>query len=469
MSLPALTLESAYEHLKKVNFTMCNLDVAGAKKKHGDALLWCNLGNPQGVGQKPITYNREVMAAVTLPSLIESEAISKTARARAAEINDCLPGHSSGAYPPTAGASVIREQIAEFITARDGFKAESGDVFMANGATEAVQNLMRLLVKQDGDSIMVPCPHFPLYTGYLQYIGATYASYQLDETKAWDVQEAELHRVYNEAIEQGHPPRGIVVINPNNPTGSVLSKESLTVLCRFAHAHGLPLVADEVYQRNIFEPEQRPFIAVLKIAQELAAQGECEGLQVISLHSASKGLSAECGRRGGYMHFHNIDKKLVSAFDDILSMGCPNIEGMVAMSAIVNPPREGDDAYDKYQEECGSLLSALVRKAKMVAEAFNSWEGMSCVQPAGAMYAYPKIEVPPKAVAAAAAEGIEGDALYVNELLDTVGVVVLPGSVFGQMPNTHHLRMTILPDEKELAVVLEKWAVFHKEFMAKYQ
>ncbi|GIQ87757.1 hypothetical protein KIPB_009859 [Kipferlia bialata] len=439
-----LTLETAYVHLKEVNFKMFNLDIKGAKEKHGDALLWCNLGNPQAVGQKPITYHREVMSAVTLPCLTDSnDMISETA--------------------------LIRQQIADFVTERDGYAARPEDIYMTNGATEGIQHLLRLLVRHDGDSVLLPCPFYPVYPSYLQFVGGVPLYYYLDEEDDWAVKGSELERAYAEAVSKGHPPRCINVINPNNPTGSVLSRESLYVICRFAHAHGLPILADEVYQRNIYEPDTRPFLSCHQIAQELESKGECQGLQVISLHSASKGLSAECGRRGGYMHFHNIDQELVSAFDDILSMGCPNIEGMVAMAAIVNPPPEGSDAYTLYREECDALLSSLARKAGMLADTFNSWDGMSCVCPAGSMYTYPRLEVPPKALAAAEREGISPDTMYVQGLLDAVGVVVLPGYMFGQKEGTYHLRMTILPPEDKLAGVLDAWALFHKGWMAKYQ
>eukprot|EP00768_Dysnectes_brevis_P005736 gnl/Dysnectes_brevis/426_a469_5296.p1 GENE.gnl/Dysnectes_brevis/426_a469_5296~~gnl/Dysnectes_brevis/426_a469_5296.p1 ORF type:complete len:466 (-),score=213.71 gnl/Dysnectes_brevis/426_a469_5296:87-1484(-) len=461
-----LNLSTAYTHLKDVSFKMVNLDIASAKQKFGSSLVMSNLGNPQAMGQKPLTFGREIMAACTLPSIIGTKSIHEASSKRASELLADMPGNSAGSYPPTQGVSVIRKHISDFIGRRDGFECEPTDIFTSNGATEAIQQLLRLLIQDEGHGIMLPCPQFPLYQAWVKYLGGYCADYQLKEESSWGLDAEELNRVYTEANTTGHPVRAMVIINPNNPTGSVLLRKDIETVVRFAHANGIVIVADEVYQENIYDPEHFPFVSVHQVARELAAKGECVGTQIISVHSASKGMLGECGYRGGYMHMYNIDKELVGAFDDILSMGCPNITGMIAMSAMVAPPCEGEDIYDLHTAEYTALLDSLKLKAGMVSEVFNSWERCSCVTPDGALYAFPHMDLPARVIAAAEEEGVSPDVLYVRDLLNEVGIVVLPGSVFGAKGG--FLRMTILPKEEDLKNVLERWTVFHKSWMTKW-
>lgn len=97
--------------------------------------------------------------------------------------------------------------------------------------------------------------------------------------------------------------RAFTLINPGNPTGQVLSREDLEIICKFCAKYGILLLADEVYQRNIYD-ENKEFVSAKKVAIETPG---CENLQLISFHSTSKGFIGECGRRGGYMELHNIE------------------------------------------------------------------------------------------------------------------------------------------------------------------
>lgn len=97
--------------------------------------------------------------------------------------------------------------------------------------------------------------------------------------------------------------RALTIINPGNPTGQVLSRDDLEIICKFCAKYDIVLLADEVYQRNIYD-ENKQFVSAKKVALETPG---CENLQLVSFHSTSKGLIGECGRRGGYMELHNIE------------------------------------------------------------------------------------------------------------------------------------------------------------------
>lgn len=105
----------------------------------------------------------------------------------------------------------------------------------------------------------------------------------------------------------------------------------------------------------------------------------------------------------------------------------------------------------------------------MVADTFNSFEGFSCNTVQGAMYAFPQIKLPPKAIAAAEKAKLAPDAFYAFQLLENTGICVVPGSGFGQVPGTYHFRTTILPQIETLQVMLQKFQSFHQEFLKQYQ
>merc|ERR1712232_36625 len=147
---------------------------------------------------------------------------------------------------------------------------------------------------------------------------------------------------------------------------------------------------------------------------------------------------------------------------------CSNTLGQAAMASVVNPPVEGDPSFPLYKEERDAVLSSLKRKAQLVTKRLNEFPGVSCQVVEGAMYAFPQIKLPDKAIEAARAQGQEPDFLYCMELLENTGVVVVPGSGFNQKEGTYHFRTTILPEESALPAVLDRMEAFHKDFLARY-
>merc|ERR1719162_2498702 len=147
---------------------------------------------------------------------------------------------------------------------------------------------------------------------------------------------------------------------------------------------------------------------------------------------------------------------------------CSNTLGQAMMASIVNPPVEGDASFPVYQSERDGIMSGLKRKAQLTTKRLNEFPGVSCQVVEGAMYAFPKIQIPAKAIEAAKAKGQDADFMYCWELLEGTGVVVVPGSGFNQKDGTYHFRTTILPDEAQLPGVLDRMENFHKEFLAQY-
>jgi alanine transaminase len=148
---------------------------------------------------------------------------------------------------------------------------------------------------------------------------------------------------------------------------------------------------------------------------------------------------------------------------------CSNISGQILMSLVMNPPKPGDESYERFAQERDAILSSLARRAKAFTEAMNKLEGVSCNAAEGAMYVFPRLHLPKKALKAAEAAGMVADLFYTRSLLDATGIVMVPGSGFRQVPGTWHLRCTILPGEDKLPAIVSRLTAFHQKFMDEFR
>lgn len=159
---------------------------------------------------------------------------------------------------------------------------------MCNGASEAVRTAFRLLIRDKKDGIMVPIPQYPLYSALLTLDGGTMVKYYLDEEKGWGVDPEEIVQRIKNAKDLGINLRGMVIINPGNPTGNVLRRNDIEEIIKICHDNNLVIIADEVYQSNIYK-EDVPFISFRKVLAEMGDPFK-DNVELISLHSVSKGL-----------------------------------------------------------------------------------------------------------------------------------------------------------------------------------
>ena len=138
--------------------------------------------------------------------------------------------------------------------------------------------------------------------------------------------------------------RAIVVINPGNPTGNVLRRKDIEGIIRLSYDNNLVIMADEVYQNNIYYEEEAPFISFRKVLHEMG-EPYSNNVELISMHSVSKGLQGECGLRGGYFECHNFDQTAADMMYKLKSVElCSNTIGQVACELMVNPPLEGRES-----------------------------------------------------------------------------------------------------------------------------
>jgi alanine transaminase len=291
--------------------------------------------------------------------------------------------------------------------------------------------------------------------------------YYLDESSGWGLEINELKQQLQAAREAGTTVRALVVINPGNPTGQVLSEGNQQDIVQFCKDEGLVLLADEVYQHNVYA-EGKKFNSFKKVARSMGLEGK--DVIIVSYQSVSKGYYGECGRRGGYMEVTGFPKDVKDELYKLASVNlCSNISGQILMSLVMNPPKVGDKSYEQFARERDAILSSLARRAKMMTEAMNKLEGVSCNAAEGAMYVFPRLHLPERALKAAEASGMVADAFYTRKLLEATGIVMVPGSGFRQVPGTWHFRCTILPAEEKLPGVIKRLTTFHEKFMDEFR
>jgi aspartate/methionine/tyrosine aminotransferase len=421
----------------------------------GREIIYCNIGNPQSFGQKPITYVRQLLALCEYPDLMRTAShlfpgdVIETAEG-------ILTGtkHGLGAYSESRGVRFIREAVANFIQERDGVGVDPDCVYLTDGASSAVESVLRLLVAGPNDGVMLPIPQYPLYSATLTLLQGKAVPYYLDEQQGWRLNLDELEKALERASERGIRTKGICVINPGNPTGAVLDKGNIGMILEFASRHGLSVLADEVYQEEIYLPG----VSFVSFARVLHEEG-IEDVSLFSAHSCSKGFLGECGVRGGYFEYRNVPPDVAAEVLKLQSVSlCANLPGQVATYAMVCPPKPGSESYERYEAEKNEILDEMKHRAWMVADGLNRIAGVSCNPIAGAIYAFPSITLPAG----------KTDEAYCLALLEDTGICVVPGSGFGQLEGTTHFRTTILPPRDQIRRLVERVAAFHARYTSTY-
>ncbi len=444
---------------------------AAELEAQGRKTIPCNIGNPQALGQDPITFYREVISLLEAPGRIARERRLRGVTGVASE--DLLDEYvldvaehvlaqmktGLGAYSESKGPRFIREAVAAYIDRRDevdGRVAVASDpdrIFLTNGASEGAMFILEILISGPDDGVMIPIPQYPLYSAAIKRCGGSLVGYYPDEERGWEMDREILEASLAEAKGRGVNVKAIVVINPGNPTGAILAEHSIGEVIDFAEEHGLLIIADEVYQHNVYGAEFVSFARVL---------GERE-VSLFSLHSTSKGFYGECGHRGGYLEVRNApllqgyDLDFADALLKRASVSlCPNTVGQAMTYLMVAEPKEGSPPWERFVAERDAVLAALQDKATLIREALGEMRGVECFGRTGAMYLFPRLSGLPEGT---------GDFDYCMALLEETGLCTVNGSGFHQRPGTSHLRIAFLPPKEMLAEVLPRWIAFHNAYV----
>ena len=451
---------------------------AAALKLQGMKTIPCNIGNPQALGQAPITYYRQILSLLEEPARIPRERklaalLQADPSARAAlgdeawlsphlldtaeQILDRLET-GMGAYTDSKGPLFVREAVARFIDQRDGPKAvpsEPEQIFLTNGASEGAKYIIDMLIAQPSDGIMIPIPQYPLYSASIRKAGGVQVGYHPHEEQGWTLTKNVLDDAHDQARRQGVTAKAIVVINPGNPTGAILDEASVRQVIELAAERNLAIIADEVYQENVYGGR---FVSFARVLAEMGAK-----VPLFSLHSTSKGFYGECGHRGGYLEVRNppgIEGSSLPFLDVVVKQAsvclCSNTAGQLMTYMMVTPPAPGSPPHARFMQERQQVLDDLFAKAKLVKAAFAEMDGVDCYGEIGAMYLFPKLGKLPAGT---------NDFDYCMRLLEETGLCTVNGSGFGQRPGTHHLRFAFLPPRSMLQRVLPQWIAFHNRYV----
>ncbi|GFS89843.1 alanine aminotransferase 2 [Nephila pilipes] len=479
MDRKTVTLNNMNPNIKKMEYAVrgplviraaeIERELKKGEKKPFTEVIRANIGDCHAMGQKPLTFIRQVLTLCTYPSLMNDDRFPDDVKKRAMDILSGCGGSSVGAYSDSTGVDVIKQHVAQYIERRDGFPANALDIILSTGASEAVKSVLSMLNFTNNGKppgVMIPIPQYPLYSATLAEYGMHQISYYLDEDNAWALSIDELRRSLNES-RKSCDPRALVVINPGNPTGSVLTHENIVKIIKFAYEENLFLMADEVYQDNVYAPGMQ-FHSFKKVLMEMGEP--YKNMELASFMSASKGYMGECGLRGGYTEIINLDVDVKKMLLKCVSARlCSSVLGQATMDCVVNPPQKGEPSYDLFIKEKTSVLQSLKERALLVEKTFNNMKGMKCNAVAGAMYAFPRLTLPENAVKKAKSVGQAPDFFYAMQLLENTGICVVPGSGFGQLPNTYHFRTTILPQPEKLTIMLKKLEEYHNKFLEEYK
>ncbi|WP_042368697.1 pyridoxal phosphate-dependent aminotransferase [Streptacidiphilus neutrinimicus] len=302
------------------------------------------------------------------------------------------------------------------------------DVYIGNGVSELIQMAMQALL-DDGDEILVPSPDYPLWTASISLSGGTAVHYRCDEQSDWFPDLADIESKITDRT------RGIVIINPNNPTGAVYPVELLEGLVGIARRHNLIVYSDEIYDKILYDDAEHTSTAVL-----------APDLLCLTFNGMSKAYRV-AGFRSGWMTISGPKEEARSYIEGLTTLAtmrlCANMPSQHAIAAALGGRQSIKDLI---------LPGGRLREQRDIAwKMLNDIPGVSCVKPKGALYAFPRLD--PKVYK------IKDDAQMVLDLLKQQHIYVVQGTGFN-WPDPDHFRLVTLPHAEDLSEAIEKIGVF---------
>jgi alanine-synthesizing transaminase len=343
---------------------------------------------------------------------------------------------NASAYSDSKGIFAARKAIMQYCQEKGIQGVNLDDVYTGNGVSELIVLSMNALLN-DGDEVLVPMPDYPLWTAAVSLSSGTPVHYLCDESKDWAPDLNDLRKKITPRT------KAIVVINPNNPTGAIYSKEVLLELTQIAREHGLILFADEIYDKMLYDGEKHISLASLST-----------DVVIITFNGLSKNYRS-CGYRAGWMIVSG-DKEMVRDYIEGLNMLasmrlCANVPGQYAIQTALG----GYQSIDDLVSEGGRLAKQRDLAWKLITDI----PGVSCVKPKSALYLFPKLdpEIYP----------IEDDQQFVADLLKEEKVLLVQGSGFN-WAKPDHFRVVFLPHEDVLKEAIGRLARFLERYRNKH-
>ena len=335
---------------------------------------------------------------------------------------------NSAAYSDSKGIFGARKAVMHY-TQQQGIKGVVlDDIYLGNGASELIVMALNALLN-DGDELLLPAPDYPLWTAAVSLSGGTPVHYMCDESNGWMPDLDDIKRKITPAT------KGIVVINPNNPTGALYSDELLRDIIKLARQHDLVIFADEVYDKVLYDGAKHTALGSLS-----------EDVLTLTFNSLSKSYRS-CGYRAGWLVVSG-DKKPAKDYIEGLNMLssmrlCANVPGQWAIQTALG----GYQSINDLVSEEGRLR----RQRDIAYELITAIPGVSCVKPTAALYMFPKLD--PKIYP------IANDQNFILEMLKETKVLLVQGTGFN-WPSPDHFRIVFLPHEADLREAIARISKF---------
>ena len=332
-------------------------------------------------------------------------------------------------YSDSRGIYSARTAVASFYQSEGMRDVDVDDVFIGNGVSEMISLVLQAMV-DNGDEILVPAPDYPLWTGAVTLSGGTPVHYLCDEDNDWMPDLADIEAKITPAT------KALVIINPNNPTGAVYSKKMVADLVDIARRHELVLMADEIYEKILYGDAVHHHAA-------LAAGDDVLCLTFSGLSKAYR----VAGFRSGWVVVTGPRERASDFLEGLTLLSnmrmCANVPAQHAIQTALG----GYQSITELILPGGRLLEQRDTAYKLL----NAIPGVSCVEPKGALYCFPKVDTEMYA--------IDDDEKFVIELLRAKKLLVTHGTGFN-WPTPDHFRLVTLPSVEDLTDAIERIASF---------
>ncbi|WP_440053227.1 pyridoxal phosphate-dependent aminotransferase [Pseudoalteromonas sp. T1lg65] len=306
------------------------------------------------------------------------------------------------------------------------------NIFIGNGVSELIQMTAQALLN-DGDEVLIPAPDYPLWTAAVKLSGGNPVHYLCDEEQDWFPDIADIKSKITKKT------KALVLINPNNPTGAVYDESLLEALINIAREHKLLVLSDEIYEKILYDGVQHTSIASL-----------CDDIPVITFNGLAKTYRA-AGLRMGWMVLSGklaAVQDLITGLEMLASMRlCANVPAQFAIQQALG----GVQSIDQLIEPGGRLYE----QRDIAYQGLSAIDGISCVKPKGALYAFPKVDIKKFAV--------KNDERMILDLLKEEKILLVHGRAFN-WPKPDHFRLVFLPHKDDLQPAMEKLARFFEQY-----
>jgi alanine-synthesizing transaminase len=328
-------------------------------------------------------------------------------------------------YSASEGIPEAREAIRRDAEERKGIRGVR-EVLIGHGASEPIELMLTALL-EPGEGVLVPSPGYPLYSAVMAKVGGRPLPYRLDESNGWQPDLAHIERQVDANT------RAIVVINPNNPTGSVANRETLEAVLEIAARHQLVVLSDEIYDRMLID-ENTGFVSTASLRDDVPV-ATFAGLSKVWLGP---------GLRMGWTILSGPPDALAPLIDAMGRLVRARLCASHPVQWAIKPALEGPNPH------LAQMSAILRRRRDLTVSRLNAIPGWSCVPPQGAFYAFPRFSL-----------GALEDVELVRDMILDYGVVMVHGSGFGQ-PDMNHVRIVFLPQEEVLEDAYAKLAEYSR-------